>query len=29
MYGEKVEQAISEFKSMMSRPIFESVDGIA
>lgn len=29
MYGEKVEQAIREFKSMMSRPIFESVDGIA
>lgn len=26
MYGEKVNEAIREFKSIMSRPIFESVD---
>jgi len=29
MYGEKVNEAIREFKSMMSRPIFESVEGMA
>lgn len=29
MYGDKINQAIREFKSMMSRPIFESVDGMA
>ena len=29
MYGEKAIQAINEFKSMMSRPIFESVEGMA
>lgn len=29
MYGEKVNETIREFKSIMSRPIFESVEGMA
>ena len=29
MYSEKINEAIREFKSMMSRPIFESVEGMA
>ena len=29
MYGEKVNEAIREFKSIMLRPIFESIDRMA
>ena len=29
MYSKKINEAIREFKSMMSRPIFESVEGMA
>ena len=29
MYNKKINKAIREFKSMMSRPIFESVDEMA
>ena len=29
MYSEKVNEVIREFRSMMSRPIFESVEGMA